>query len=167
MIVDAPLPQTVPDREAFCTVMAQLPTGVSIVTTADERGPTGCTVNSFMSLSADPPTVLVSLAGASRTLADILRSGGFGINVLSWTQRDLCRRFAQGDPHRRFEGVPHAVRDDVPVLLDAAAVLTCRLQDTVALGDHTLVVGAPISAVCDPSAVGLALHQHREYLLDL
>lgn len=64
--------------------MAQLPTGVSIVTAADEEGPIGCTVNSFMSLSADPPAVLVSLAQASRTLTDIVRTGGFGVNVLSW-----------------------------------------------------------------------------------
>lgn len=146
--------------------MAQLPTGVSIVTAADEEGPIGCTVNSFMSLSADPPAVLVSLAQASRTLTDIVRTGGFGVNVLSWGQRALCRRFARGDPHRRFDGVPHVIRDAVPLLLDAAAVLTCRLQHTVELGDHTLLIGAPTSAACDPRVGGLALHRRCETLIE-
>lgn len=156
----------VPDRETFCTVMAQLPTGVSIVTAADDAGPVGCTVNSFMSLSADPPAVLVSLAQASRTLTDIVRAGGFGVNILSWGQRALCRRFAQGDPLRRFDGVPHVMQDAVPILLDAAAVLTCRLQRTVELGDHILVIGAPTSAACDPTVGGLALHRRCERLIE-
>ena len=57
----------VPDAE-FRHFMRHWPTGVAIVTTAGEHGPVGCTVNALMSLSVEPPLLLVSLCVQSRTL---------------------------------------------------------------------------------------------------
>ncbi|MYS19828.1 NADH-FMN oxidoreductase RutF, flavin reductase (DIM6/NTAB) family, partial [Streptomyces sp. DvalAA-14] len=134
------------DRDDFCATMTQLPSGASVVTTTGPDGPIGCTVTSLVSLSADPPAVLVSLASTSRTLVQAVAAGGFAVNVLSWQQRDLCRRFAQGDPSARFDGVPYTLTDGLPVLDDHAAVLVCRLDRTVEVADHTLLVGLPTVA---------------------
>ncbi|AGS66938.1 flavin reductase family protein [Streptomyces collinus] len=161
-------PQHAPraDRDTFCAAMTHLPSGVSIITTQSPQGPLGCTVNSVISLSAQPPTLLVSLANTSRTLLNALRTGGFAVNVVSWQQRELYGRFAQGDPVRRFDGVPHSLRDGQPVLTHASAVFTCAVERSIEVGDHTLLVGSPIDASHDGDARPLVLHRHRAHQLD-
>ncbi|GAA3487589.1 flavin reductase family protein [Streptomyces cremeus] len=154
------------DRDAFCAAMTHLPSGVSIITTQGPDGPLGCTVNSVISLSAQPPSLLVSLAATSRTLLHALRTGGFAVNVVSWRQRELYRRFAQGDPLRRFDGVTHTVRDGQPVLAHTSAVFTCTVERSIEVGDHTLLVGSPTEAFHDADARPLVLHRHRAHRLD-
>ncbi|MEU2587347.1 flavin reductase family protein [Streptomyces avermitilis] len=154
------------DRDAFCAAMTHLPSGVSVITTQSPDGPLGCTVNSVISLSTQPPSLLVSLANSSRTLFHALRTGGFAVNVVSWQQRELYRRFAQGDPFRRFDGVAHTVRDGQPVLTHTSVVFTCTLERSIEVGDHTLLVGSPIEASHDADAHPLVLHRHRAHQLD-
>ncbi|MER6472411.1 flavin reductase family protein [Streptomyces collinus] len=153
------------DRDTFCAAMTHLPSGVSIITTQSPDGPLGCTVNSVISLSAQPPLLLVSLATTSRTLLHALHTGGFAVNVVSWQQRELYRRFAQGDPLRRFDGVPHTLRDGQPVLTRTSAVFTCTIEQSIEVGDHTLLVGSPIEASHDGEAHPLVLHRHRAHQL--
>ncbi|MET9254028.1 flavin reductase family protein [Streptomyces sp. NPDC048182] len=160
-----PLARPRVERDAFCAAMTHLPSGVSIITTQSPDGPLGCTVNSVISLSAEPPLLLVSLANTSRTLLHALRTGGFAVNVVSWEQRDLYRRFARGDALRRFDGVAHSVRDGQPVLAHSAAVFTCTLERAVEVGDHTLLVGSPVEASHDTDAGPLVLHRHRAHPL--
>lgn len=152
-------------RDAFCDAMTHLPSGVSIITAQSPDGPLGCTVNSVISLSADPPLLLVSLANTGRTLRHALRTGGFAVNVVSWQQRDLYRRFAQGDALRRFDGVAHSTRDNQPVLTHAAAVFTCTVEQAVEVGDHTLLVGSPVEASHDADTRPLVIHRHRAHPL--
>jgi flavin reductase (DIM6/NTAB) family NADH-FMN oxidoreductase RutF len=151
------------DREAFCSAMAQVAGAASVITASGPDGPIGCTVNSLISLSADPPTVLVSLAATSRTLAHAVQAGAFGVNVLSWPQRDLCRRFATGDPATRFAGLPHTLAYGVPLLPDSAAALPCRLLRTIPLADHTLLLGTPLSTHLTPTATAFVLYQRRPH----
>ncbi|WP_448321953.1 flavin reductase family protein [Streptomyces sp. CO7] len=153
------------DRDAFCAAMTHLPSGVSIITTQSPDGPLGCTVNSVISLSAQPPSLLVSLANTSRTLTHALRTGGFAVNVVSWPQRELYRRFAQGDPLRRFDGVPHTVRDGHPVLSHTSAVFVCSVERAIEVGDHTLLVGHALEVSHDGDARPLVLHRHRAHQL--
>jgi flavin reductase (DIM6/NTAB) family NADH-FMN oxidoreductase RutF len=151
------------DREAFCSAMAQVAGAASVITASGPDGPIGCTVNSLISLSADPPTVLVSLAATSRTLAHAVQAGAFGVNVLSWPQRDLCRRFATGDPATRFAGLPHTLAHGVPLLPDSAATLPCRLLRTIPLADHTLLLGTPLSTHLTPTATAFVLYQRHPH----
>ncbi|MER7625332.1 flavin reductase family protein [Streptomyces sp. NPDC126503] len=154
------------DRDTFCAAMTHLPSGVSIITTQSPDGPLGCTVNSVISLSAQPPSLLVSLANTSRTLHHALRTGGFAVNVVSWRQRDLYRRFAQGDPLRRFDDVAYTVHDGQPLLTHTSAVFTCTVDRSIEVGDHTLLVGSPLEAFHDADAHPLVLHRHRAHRLD-
>ncbi|WP_420313393.1 flavin reductase family protein [Streptomyces sp. YS-B37] len=140
--------------------------GSRVVTATSPDGPVGCTANSLMSLSADPPTVLVSLASTSRTLAHAVSGGVFGVNILARDQRALCRHFAQGDPPHRFDDVPHELRGGVSVLPDAIAALACRLEQTTELVDHTLLTGSPLCAEYDPTATPLVVHRRREHGVD-
>src|SRR2546423_12988019 len=83
------------DRATFRELAGAFPTGVTIVTTVDERGvPRGLTTQAFIGLSTEPPLVLVSLDRTSRTLASIRRSGSFVVNVLKRGSEEVSTLFA-------------------------------------------------------------------------
>lgn len=151
------------DAEAFRRAMAQLPTFVTVVTTRSPGGPVGCTANAVMSLSLEPSSVVVSLRSGGRTLEHIRAAGAFAVNALAWEQRELCRRFAVGDPARRFDGVRHVLRGNVPVLPDAVASVGCVIEDALEVHDHTLLIGRVVWSASGehPALVLRAGEQHR------
>ena len=124
--------------EDYRHAISRLPTGVTVITTT---GPVGCTANAVMSLSVDPPSVLLSLTTASRTLAHIRSEGRFAVNVLAWADRRLVAQFATGTPEERFADVPWHWVGGVPVLTEASAAVVCTVRETVSLLDHTLIAG--------------------------
>jgi flavin reductase (DIM6/NTAB) family NADH-FMN oxidoreductase RutF len=145
--------------EDYRHAISRLPTGVSVITTI---GPVGCTANAVMSLSVDPPSVLLSLPTSSRTLAHIQAAGCFAVNVLSWADRLLLRKFATGTSTERFEGVPWHEVDGVPVLSRAAVSVVCTVQDAVPLLDHTLIAGTvDWTQVSDVPTTVLYAHQQH------
>ncbi|MDS0140044.1 flavin reductase family protein [Amycolatopsis sp. NPDC004772] len=131
------------DRLAFRTLMAQWPTGATIVSTSDGTGPAGCTVSALMSLSDSPPLVVVSLLARSATLAAIRRAGRFAITVLSSAQAGLCADFARLPLTERFSATELREVDGLPLPTGGVAALTCELDDELPYADHVLLVGAP------------------------
>ncbi|MDT0390846.1 flavin reductase family protein [Streptomyces dubilierae] len=129
------------DEALFRATMTGLAKCVAVTTALGPDGPVGCTTTSLMSLSVAPPSVLLAFGRGGRTLDDLLAAGRFAVNVLSHTQGPLVRRFATGTPAQRFRATPHAVLRGVPVLHDAAVVMTCDVAETLTAVDHVLVVG--------------------------
>lgn len=129
------------DEFSFRKTMSRFATFVTVITVATPDGPAGCTATSVFSLSLRPPTLVVSLRSAGRTLEDVLDAGRFAVNVLSWRQRDLSGRFAAGDPRHRFDGLPYSVWGGAPVLDGTSASVVCRLRHTMPALDHTLLFG--------------------------
>jgi len=147
----------------FRDFMRHWPTGVAIVTTAGPDGPVGCTVNALMSLSVEPPLLLVSFCEDSRTLEVIRRTELFGASVLAADQGELSERFCHCEPAERFDGLELRVEHGVPLLAGAAAHTVCRVQEVQRCADHVLVVGAPVWQSVDPEREPLLLHRgaHR------
>lgn len=139
---DLGLGQSGVDGPALRAFMRSWPGGVAIVTTGRGRQPTGCTVTAFISVSLNPPLVLVSLGEQSRTLSAITAQGAFGVNVISWEQRHLAERFAGISPDK-FTDVSYRWRGGVPVLLDAMAAMVCSVDRIIAACDHILIFGRP------------------------
>ncbi|AJF70108.1 hypothetical protein SVTN_32315 [Streptomyces vietnamensis] len=152
-----------PGREEFRSAMAQLATGVAVITTAGPDGPVGCTANAVLSLSTEPPSVLVSLATSGRTVRQALTYGGFAVNILSWQQRDLMHRFARLPAAERFDGVPHRDEQGCPVLAATAATVVCRLDQAPTVHDHTLLIGRVLWTAQDPTAQALVLYQRHQH----
>src|SRR5688500_10700446 len=75
-----------PGPLAFRAVCGTFATGVTVVTADAPDGPQGGTVNSFTSLSADPPQVIVCLAKTSRTWQAVEATGAFAVNILAADQ---------------------------------------------------------------------------------
>ena len=76
----------------FAAAMRELASGVVLVTTWVGGRPWGMTVTAFASVSADPPTVLVSLGSSTRSACAIEASGRFGVAILAERQRAAARR---------------------------------------------------------------------------
>jgi flavin reductase (DIM6/NTAB) family NADH-FMN oxidoreductase RutF len=144
----APLP-SIPETD-FREFMRRWPTGVAVVTTAGPSGPVGCTVNALMSLSVEPPLLLVSLGEDSRTLEAIRRTDLFGASILAAAQAELSERFANCAREERFTGLELRVEHGVPLLAGAAAQMVCTVQQLEQIADHVLVVGAPVWQSVDP-----------------
>lgn len=118
-------------------------TGVTVVTYRDADGQErGATMNSFTSVSMDPPLVLVSVAKQAKA-ADGLRDSPFAVNVLAANQLPLAMLFA-GQP---VDGLAVPWCGPVtapPRLAGAAAWLECLPFATHEAGDHLIVVGEVI-----------------------
>jgi 3-hydroxy-9,10-secoandrosta-1,3,5(10)-triene-9,17-dione monooxygenase reductase component len=153
------------DGADFRAAMAHVPMFASVVTTSGEHGPSGCTANAVLSLSASPPSMLVSLARESRTAAQVVSAGRFAVNVLTWPQRELVACFGEKDPARRFDGVPHEEQDGVPVIAGCSAVLLCELDSTVPMHDHTLLAGTVTWTRHRAEEDPLVLYRRRSHAL--
>ncbi len=128
--------------------MAAWPTGVTIVAARDEGGePFGLTVNSFTSVSLDPPLVLVCIGHASTSHDRLVSAKHFAVSLLSGDQDALAWRFAQEPSEGRFEHVPWTPGPSgAPVLEGAVAWLDCASHEVLQGGDHSIVVGRVTNA---------------------
>ncbi len=136
----------------FRKVMGTFATGVTVVTTLDPSGlPYGVTVNSFTSVSLDPPLVLVCLDNGLSGLGSFLASARFGVHVLSAPQREVSNHFASRGSDRSV-GLDSTRPDIPPVVPGALARLECRLAQTYTAGDHTILLGEVESVQISPDA---------------
>lgn len=123
-------------------VMREYPTGVTIVTAASDGEWFGGTMNSFTSVSLDPPLIAVFIGTKSRTAQAILKSKAFAVNILSGDQEDLAGKFARDSVDDKFKGVQVKTgRNDVPLITDSLAVLQCDLYMREEIADHVMIVG--------------------------
>jgi 3-hydroxy-9,10-secoandrosta-1,3,5(10)-triene-9,17-dione monooxygenase reductase component len=143
------------DESTMRSVLGHFPTGVVIVTATDDSGPVGMTVQSFLSLSMDPPLALLSVAKTSVSWPRIASGGRFLVNVLAEHQSGLARQFAQSGTDK-FAGIGYTsdVTDGGPRLDGATAWVDCRTEMQYDGGDHTIVVARVLSARVSP-------HEHH------
>jgi flavin reductase (DIM6/NTAB) family NADH-FMN oxidoreductase RutF len=117
-------------------------TGVAVVTYRLNGEARGVTVNSFTSVSMDPPLVLVSIARSAKA-AMSLGTGTFVINVLVANQLDLAMNFA-GRPKTALV-VPWVETEGSPRLGGCMAWFECVPWQTIDAGDHVLFIGQVIT----------------------
>lgn len=126
-----------PSPGALRACMSRFATGVTVVTFDGADGPRGATMNSFTSVSADPPLVLISVARRARC-HDQLLDQPFCVNILGAEQESLARQFAgvqdAAEP-RWVEGAR------VARLAHPLAWVECDPWRSYDGGDHTLVLG--------------------------
>jgi flavin reductase (DIM6/NTAB) family NADH-FMN oxidoreductase RutF len=134
-----------PDPELFREVFGRFATGVAVITSASPTGPGGMTANALCSLSLDPLLALVCFENQARTLPIVREAARFAVNVLAADQEELAGVFASKMPEaEKLQGVPHGLRNGVPVIDGALAWATCELEELIAGGDHTIAIGKVI-----------------------
>ncbi len=120
----------------FRSCLARFATGVSVAGLETETGPAGITVNSFTSVSLEPPLVLVAIRKQAR-LHDRFPGRPFSVNVLRAEQERLALHFAGGAPAQPVWQQGRAA----PRLAGSLAHIECAPWAAYDGGDHTLYVG--------------------------
>lgn len=136
--------------DEFKQSLRRLATGVAIVTTSWQGQTYGMTVNSFTSVSLDPPLVLFCAYPEGHTCQAILTSHTYGVSILAADQLDLCQRFAGQTASKeddRFSGVTTDLSPNLslPWISGCLTWLECRLLDHWTAGDHLILLGQVIS----------------------
>lgn len=139
---------------AYRHALGRFATGIAVVTTRQDGADHAMTVNSFASVSLDPPLVLFSCEKIARFHEAITVAGTWAASVLGEHQVEASRWFAhRGRPFDgQFEG--HATRPaeaiEALVLDGSLATIECRTVGAYDGGDHTVIVGEVVAvAVTD------------------
>ncbi|HBP5919927.1 flavin reductase family protein [Pseudomonas aeruginosa] len=132
------------DAKQFRRVMGKFATGVTVITFKHEGKVVGMTANAFMSLSMDPPMVLISVRTQSRFASSVGKGDGFGIAFLREEHEHLSRHFG-GRPDPDLSLV-FDERNGTPLLPDALVQLAVRANSIHAGGDH-LIYTADIESI--------------------
>lgn len=131
------------DQAAFRRTMGQFLTGVTIVGVTDPATGLvhGMTANAFLSVSVslEPPLILVSVGGATHTHRILERSVNFGVSILRDGQERLALHMA--GKQVRPGGFEFTGAEAGPVLTDCLASVSADIVSATRAGDHTLFVG--------------------------
>jgi flavin reductase (DIM6/NTAB) family NADH-FMN oxidoreductase RutF len=136
------------DRAARCdardlrAALGQFATGVTIVTTRGSDGRrVGLTVNSFTSVSLDPPLVLWCLSRDAASMRHFIGAERFAVNVLAVDQIAIARRFASRHVDRFADVACSIGLGGVPLIEGAIAHFVCRSMEQHRAGDHFVFIG--------------------------
>jgi flavin reductase (DIM6/NTAB) family NADH-FMN oxidoreductase RutF len=124
------------------SALGQYATGVAVVTTiASDGRPVGMTINSFSSLSLDPPLILWCLRRNASRAAIFMSSDDFAINILSSNQSHLAKYFAVHDSRSLMAVHWLQGYHSLPLLHGTVAAFICRRLRVVDGGDHWILIG--------------------------
>lgn len=145
------------DTRSFRDALGRYPTGVAIVTAYDGGQAVGMTVNSFASVSLDPPLVLWSLDRGT-TRFDLFRGARtYAVNVLAGDQAGLAHACAiEADLaacHAEWTG------EEAPLIEGAVARFLCRQSAVHQGGDHDIIVGEVVRFDTPRDAPALAFYR--------
>lgn len=123
----------------FRDALGRFASGVTVITAYSQEQPHGMTANAFVSVSLDPPLVLVSVDNRSHMHGILAGVGRYGVSVLSEDQEVLSNHFA-GRPVPGLD-VRFIAYDGIPLLEGAVAHFVVQVIDAHPAGDHTLYIG--------------------------
>ncbi len=134
-------------------------TGVTVISAVGPRGELiGITVNSFNSVSLDPPLILFSLNRRAYSLRAFLSTQACAVNILRAGQEEISDRFASALDDK-FSGIEHELWDSgCPILTGALASFECKIRHTYHGGDHVIFVGEVTRLRHDPEGQPLLFH---------
>lgn len=127
------------DPREFRRTCGRFATGVTVITADTGDRVHGMTANAFVSVSLEPPLILVSVDNRARMRQVIERAGRYGVSILAEDQASLSDHFA-GRPVEAAE-IRFTQAFGVPLLEGALAHLVARVVEAHPAGDHTLFIG--------------------------
>jgi flavin reductase (DIM6/NTAB) family NADH-FMN oxidoreductase RutF len=156
------------DPEQLRHAMRAWTTGVAVVTATHEGKQYGMTVNSFTSISLEPPLISVTLKKLTHTHELVEESGEFSVTILSAHQKEFSDRFAGKHPEikNRFEGVmTETLTTNAPLLQGGMAYFNCRVLNSMTVGENTLFVAEVVAARREGEGNPLVYHNRTYWRL--
>lgn len=150
------------DARKFRNALGNFATGICVVTTARcDALPIGMTINSFASVSLEPPLVLWSIQNSSDCLRAFTESDRFAINVLASDQENLSQQYAMRGGHELTPAHYSLGRTGSPVLKGALNTFECKVWARYPGGDHQIIVGEVLELKSRPTGRPLVFHQGK------
>ena len=126
-------------------------TGVTVVTCLNDEGqPAGITVNSFTSVSLDPPLLLVCVHKMAASAAALTAASHFAVNVLQTGQQPASIRFSTRQEDRFGANDWSRGESGAPILQESLGVFECERYAVYDGGDHHILVGRVVKASFNP-----------------
>lgn len=149
------------DPLAFRVALGQYVTGVAIVTTVDAAGrPYGMTINSFASVSLEPPLLLWSVQLSTPSSKIFAQAPYFAFSVLGADQEALAHRFSRTEDDKYRDLTVHPGIGGVPLIPGAIATFECAAWAVYPGGDHDIIVGR-VERFSSRPGPALGFHQGR------
>lgn len=151
-----------PTEREFRLALGCFATGVTVITAVGPRGELlGNTVNSFSSVSLDPPLILWCMGRHAVSLKSYLSTDQFAVNILSKGQEALSASFARSLDDK-WKSVTYERWDSgSPILTGVAAAFDCKTKHTYMGGDHVIFVGEVIKAAYAADRAPLVFHRGK------
>jgi 4-hydroxyphenylacetate 3-hydroxylase, reductase component len=130
------------DAKELRNCFGKFATGITVITAiAPDGTQLGLTVNSFSSLSLDPPMILWSLDNKSKSLEALQAASHFAVNVLASDQMHISNNFARSSDEKfnDIELIPSEF--NLPLLSGTVAYLECKNVNAIEGGDHIIFIG--------------------------
>ena len=123
----------------FKKTLSKFTTGITVICVKNNNSIYGKTVNSFNSLSLNPPMVLFSLGNYSSSINKFSKTKFLSINILSNKQKKLSDNFASTQP--KLENINFIEGKNKTVIIpNCIANLECELTDKIKKGDHIIFI---------------------------
>ncbi|MEU9142182.1 flavin reductase family protein [Streptomyces sp. NPDC048404] len=149
------------EQRSFRDILGRFTTGVVLITARTEAGPVGMAVNSFTSVSLDPPLIALCAASTSTTWPAIRKAGSFAVTILGGQHAQLCRTFATKGADRFGGGEWDSTRAGHPIPADGLGWLDCRITTIHQAGDHELVIADAVEGAVTDGEGPLVFHAGR------
>ena len=136
----------------FRDALGRFATGVCVITFAPEDGkPFGMTINSFASVSLEPPLVLWSLQKNSDVFDEIVNAKRYAVNVLSQEQRPMSDQYAKKSDHDLSPEHFSIGKTGSPLLKGSLVTFECETEAVHDGGDHVIIVGRVLEMDSNPN----------------
>ncbi|NKB49604.1 MAG: flavin reductase [Alphaproteobacteria bacterium] len=147
------------DVGSFWRAIGQRATGATIVTAAGSSGPAGLLALSATHVTADPPTMLVSIDNKTSALASVLEAKHFAVNYLPQGAEDIVELFSGKSPLKgadRFAaGSWGALATGAPTYNRAIGVIDCTLEEVIERHGVSIILGRVVDFHADPDGAPL------------
>lgn len=156
-------PREEANATSFRDVIRHLASGVTIITSSLAGEPVGLTATAVSSVSATPPSLLISLTTSSRTAQGITECGKFVVHLLPHRGRRYAEQFASRGSH--FNGVKFSLHSasGLPVLSDVLGWFVCEVDQKIPASDHVIFVGRVMECEITDRAPDPLLYFDRGY----
>ena len=117
-------------------------TGVAVVTARDAQGHVhALTINSFNSVSLEPPLVAWSIRRGSSHHAAFIAATVWAINILAKDQLPIAQQYARRDTLPGGNAQFETGAAGLPLIVGCIASFECTRHSALEMGDHFLLVG--------------------------
>jgi len=126
------------EKRFFRDTMGKFATGITIVSIDYHGEILSMTVNAFMSVSLEPRLIAISIDEKASMYNKLQETQKFGLSILAEDQKEISMIYAK--QMEKDREVSYSMLDDIPVISDSIATLSCHVKDTAKAGDHMIFI---------------------------